>query len=168
MRTVPVPVFVGLGSNLDEPAKQLDQALAALHKLPKSQLKKVSSYYQTGAVGPAGQPDYLNAVVLLMTQLSAEALLDHLQQIENAQGRVRKEKWGARTLDLDILLYGNDIIQTERLTVPHEHMLDRNFVLLPLSEIAGEDFVIPGHGMLITALQACPENPIKKWNSHQI
>ncbi len=162
-----VPVYIGLGSNLDGPRDQLRQAIQAIERVEKITLKKISSFYHTAAVGPAGQPDYLNAVALLETRLSAEKLLDELQKIESSQGRIRQERWGARTLDLDILMYGNEKIRTSRLTVPHEHMLQRNFVLIPLQEIAGDSLVIPGDGLLGAAIKNCPDNPIEKREESQ-
>lgn len=165
MTDTPVKAYIGLGSNLASPDRQLDMALQALSGLQQVKVLKTSSYYQTAAIGPEGQPDYLNAVVLIETGLEAEFLLDELQKIENNQGRVRQEKWGARTLDLDILLYGNQIIRTPRLTIPHEHMLERNFVLIPMQEIADESLAIPGDGSLGQAVRKCLDNPIIKWNA---
>lgn len=160
-------VYIGLGSNLDEPAMQLNRAIKAITALQQVEMIKASSFYQTAAVGPAGQPDYVNAVVLIHTTLSAEDLLDRLQEIENHQGRIRQQKWGPRTLDLDILLYGQHEIHSERLTVPHAYMTQRNFVLKPLQEVAGDDLVIPGSGKLGDVIRECPENPIIKWQAHQ-
>ena len=157
-----VRVYIGLGSNLDSPDRQLELAIEALNRLPRSTVIKVSSRYRSAPVGPEGQPDYLNAVALIETGLEPEALLDELQKIENSRGRVRQEKWGARTLDLDILLYGDEIIQSPRLTVPHEHMLQRNFVLIPLQELTKDMFAIPGNGSLDEAIRNCPDNPIER------
>ncbi len=125
-------------------------------------VKAVSSYYQSSPVGPDGQEDYINAVVLIETELPAEQLLEILQAIENSQGRVRAERWGARTIDLDILLYGDQIIDSQRLTVPHREMANRNFVLLPLMEITSEEFQVPGQGALLDLLAQCPDNAIEK------
>jgi len=125
---------------------------------------KISSIYQSAPIGPDGQPDYLNAVVLVQTDLEPQALLDRLQQVEQAQGRVRTQKWGARTLDLDILLYNNKSLQTPRLTIPHPQMTQRSFVLMPLREIASDDLLIPGYGSLANALLACPGHPVFKLN----
>ena len=118
------------------PLEQLKRALNALAQLPQTQLMAVSSFYRSKPLGPQDQPDYLNAAVEISTALSPLALLDELQRIENEQGRVRLRRWGERTLDLDILLYGDEIIQTERLTVPHYDMRNREFVIVPLAEIA--------------------------------
>lgn len=135
--------FVGIGSNLDDPREQMRHAVAALAKVPGTTLCEVSALYSSAAVGPPGQPDYLNAVARLRTQLDPEALLDELQAIENARGRVRDgPRWGPRTLDLDVLLYGNEVIDSPRLQVPHPEMAKRSFVLYPLAEIAPE-LVLP-------------------------
>ncbi|ELY4712960.1 2-amino-4-hydroxy-6-hydroxymethyldihydropteridine diphosphokinase [Cronobacter sakazakii] len=129
--------FIALGSNLAEPLTQVNNALAALARIPGSRVVATSSFYRTPPLGPQDQPDYLNAAVALETTLSAEALLDNTQRIELEQGRVRKaERWGPRTLDLDIMLFGDATISTERLIVPHYDMKNRAFMLLPLSEIA--------------------------------
>ncbi|MCF6193518.1 MAG: 2-amino-4-hydroxy-6-hydroxymethyldihydropteridine diphosphokinase [Kangiellaceae bacterium] len=132
-----ITVYVGLGSNLENPIQQVQTALLALGKIPKTKLISHSSLYQSKPMGPADQGDYINSVAELSTSLSSLTLLDELQDIENTQGRVRKsEQWSARTLDLDLLLYANQIISTPRLIVPHYGMKDRLFVLLPLIEIA--------------------------------
>lgn len=130
--------YIALGSNLCDPEKQLVKAVNALCQLDACHVVGGSRLYRSAPLGPSGQPDYYNAVVALETVLSPEQLLDRLQAIENAQGRVRKERWGARTLDLDILLYGSQIIQTPRLTVPHARMHLRNFVIFPLLDLAPE------------------------------
>lgn len=136
--------YIALGSNLNQPVEQLNEALATLAQLPHSALGAVSSFYQSKPLGPQDQPDYTNAVVCLDTALSPLELLDALQQIENDQGRVRLRRWGERTLDLDILLYGDQIIQSERLTIPHYDMYNREFVIVPLYEIA-TDLVLPNN-----------------------
>ena len=128
--------YIALGGNLHTPREQLKRALNALAQLPQTQLMAVSSFYRSKPLGPQDQPDYLNAAVEISTALSPLALLDELQRIENEQGRIRLRRWGERTLDLDILLYGDEIIQTERLTVPHYDMHNREFVIIPLAEIA--------------------------------
>ena len=128
--------YIALGSNLNEPCRQLEDALQALAVLPQSRLLTQSSFYQSQPLGPQDQPDYVNAVAAIETTLSPLALLDELQCIENEQGRVRLRRWGERTLDLDILLYADAIIKEERLTVPHYDMTNREFVLIPLLEIA--------------------------------
>lgn len=132
-----IRAYLALGSNLADPLQQVDAALAALDAIPQTHRAATSSFYRTPPYGPADQPDYLNAVVALDTELHAEALLDHTQRIEQEHGRVRKaERWGPRTLDIDIMLFGSAVIHTPRLTVPHYDMHNRAFMLLPLLEIA--------------------------------
>ncbi|QHM96322.1 MULTISPECIES: 2-amino-4-hydroxy-6-hydroxymethyldihydropteridine diphosphokinase [Kosakonia] len=129
--------YIALGSNLASPLDQVNAAMTALGEIPQSRIVAVSSLYRTPPLGPPDQPDYLNAVVALETDLTPETLLDHTQRIELQQGRVRKaERWGPRTLDLDIMLFGNLTLNTERLTVPHYDMKNRGFMLWPLFEIA--------------------------------
>lgn len=130
-------VYIAIGSNLASPLEQVNAAIRALADIPDSRVVSVSSLYRTPPLGPQDQPDYLNAAVALETSLAPEALLDHTQCIELQQGRVRKaERWGPRTLDLDIMLFGDAIINSERLTVPHYDMKNRGFMLWPLFEIA--------------------------------
>jgi 2-amino-4-hydroxy-6-hydroxymethyldihydropteridine diphosphokinase len=132
-------VYIGLGSNLQSPIEQLNTAKGSLAELPNSHLEMFSSLYQSEPMGPQDQNRYINAVAKLSTSLTPITLLDQLQGIENQQGRVRKiEQWGPRTLDLDLLLYGDRIINSERLTVPHYGMKERAFVIVPLLEIAPE------------------------------
>lgn len=132
-------VYIALGSNLASPLEQVNAAVQALGEIPDSRIVAVSSFYRTPPLGPQDQPDYLNAAVALETTLAPEELLNHTQRIELQQGRVRKaERWGPRTLDLDIMLFGNDVINTDRLTVPHYDMKNRGFMLWPLFEIAPE------------------------------
>lgn len=129
--------YIAIGSNLASPLEQVNAAIRALADIPDSRVVSVSSLYRTPPLGPQDQPDYLNAAVALETSLAPEALLDHTQRIELQQGRVRKaERWGPRTLDLDIMLFGDAIINSERLTVPHYDMKNRGFMLWPLFEIA--------------------------------
>jgi len=135
--------FIGLGSNLEQPQEQVQQACKALGELPDSHLVAVSSLYRSAPVGPQDQPDFINAVAILDTCLAPEALLDQLQQQEQQQGRVRHRHWGERTIDLDILLYGNQTLNTERLIIPHAELHKRSFVVIPLLELAPE-LVLPG------------------------
>jgi len=129
--------YIGIGSNLSDPIKQVDLAIEALTNINHCKVGAISSFYGSKPMGPQNQPDYINAVVELHTSLTPLALLDALQSIENKAGRVRKEnRWGARILDLDILLFDNRYIENERLTVPHYGIKLREFVLLPLAEIA--------------------------------
>ena len=152
--------YIGLGSNLDDPVQQLKSAIQALNSLPHDGEMKISPMYQTQPVGPQEQPDFVNAVVGLKTSLSAIQLLDELQAIERAQHRERtSERWGPRTLDLDLLMYGDEVIDNERLQVPHPRLHERAFVLLPLSDIAHE-LDIPGAGKLNEMLDSIDMNGI--------
>ncbi len=153
--------YIAIGSNLASPLEQVNAALKALDDIPDSHIITVSSFYRTPPLGPQDQPDYLNAAVALETSLAPEALLNHTQRIELQQGRVRKaERWGPRTLDLDIMLFGNQVINTERLTVPHYDMKNRGFMLWPLFEIA-PTWVFPDgetlHSRLTQLNASCPE-----------
>ncbi len=136
--TIPSTIaYIGLGSNLSEPIKQVKSAINEIKSIAQCQVTAISSLYLSKPMGPQDQDDYINAVLALKTSLPAIELLNALQAIENKSGRVRKEnRWGARILDLDIILFGNNIINTERLTIPHYGMTEREFVLLPLAEIA--------------------------------
>ena len=134
---------IAIGSNLASPLEQVNAAVKALGEIPQSKIVAVSSFYRTPPLGPQDQPDYLNAAVILETELGPEELLDNTQRIELQQGRVRKaERWGPRTLDLDIMLFGHETINTERLTVPHYDMKNRGFMLWPLFEVA-PDLIFP-------------------------
>ncbi len=131
-----IQAYIGLGSNLDNPEQQVQHAVSELAQLPGTTLVSVSPFYRSKAIGLGEQPDYINGVALVSTHLSAEELLDRLQSIEHLHGRERStQRWIARTLDLDLLLYGNYIIQTDRLQVPHPRMHERNFVLQPLLDL---------------------------------
>jgi 2-amino-4-hydroxy-6-hydroxymethyldihydropteridine diphosphokinase len=130
-------VAIALGSNLGASRTTLDEALEALDRNEGVRVIRRSSWYRSAPIGPA-QPDYVNGCALLEVSLEPEALLDVLQATENLFGRVRAERWGPRTLDLDLILYGSMRIATERLVVPHPRMAERAFVLLPLAEIAAE------------------------------
>ncbi|WP_371376531.1 2-amino-4-hydroxy-6-hydroxymethyldihydropteridine diphosphokinase [Thalassotalea aquiviva] len=153
-------VYIGLGSNLVEPERQLKKAVEALTLIEQTLLVQVSSLYASKPMGPQDQPDYMNAVAKVETKLSPIELLDNLQQIELTAGRVRKEeRWGARVLDLDILLIDNLVIDTPRLTVPHYGMKVREFVIYPLAEIS-PNLTLPD-GTLVTELKAdLPENDL--------
>ena len=131
-------VYIGLGANLDQPQQQLKQAFIELAQLPSSSLLSYSSLYSSKPVGPQDQPDFVNAVALLNTDLQPIALLDALQQLEQEHGRIRKRHWGERTLDLDIILIDDKVINSERLIVPHPYAQQRSFVLYPLYEISPE------------------------------
>jgi 2-amino-4-hydroxy-6-hydroxymethyldihydropteridine diphosphokinase len=156
-------VFIGLGSNLDKPLEQVAQALQELAEIPQSCLLAHSSLYRSAPVGPADQPDYINAVAKLLTRLAPEELLDQLQQLEQAHGRLRNgERWGPRSLDLDLLLYADRRIDTPRLQVPHPYMAARSFVLVPLAEVAEEDLPIPGFGRLGELLEQLTEDGLER------
>lgn len=148
-------VYIGMGSNLAEPAEQLRSALQALAQLPDTRLAGVSAFYQSDSLLP-GQPRYTNAVAALDSQLAPLALLDALQAIETGQGRERLERWGPRTLDLDILLFGERLIDEPRLKIPHYHMQARAFVLYPLAELAPADLRLADGRSLKDLLAACP------------
>jgi 2-amino-4-hydroxy-6-hydroxymethyldihydropteridine diphosphokinase len=150
-------VYIGLGSNLAEPREQLRGALKALAALPSSSLVAVSSLYISDPLGPPDQPRYNNTVAVLDTSLAPLTLLDALQAIEQAQGRKRKaERWGPRTLDLDILLFGDRLLDEPRLTVPHYHLHARAFVLYPLAEVAPDTLQLADGRHLADLLAACP------------
>jgi len=128
--------YVALGSNLQDPVRQVESALEELDRLPETRLVKRSSLYRTAPVGYAEQPDFVNAVAQLETRLPADRLLDQLQAVEARHGRTRSFPNAPRTLDLDLLLYGDLVLRSERLTLPHPRMRERDFVLIPLREIA--------------------------------
>lgn len=156
-------VYLAIGSNLASPLEQVNAALAALAEISESQLVAVSDFYRTPPLGPQDQPDYLNAAVALETALAPEALLDHTQRIELQQGRERKaHRWGPRTLDLDIMLFGEMQIDTPRLTVPHYDMKNRAFMLLPLAQIA-PDLRFPDGDKLSDLLANLDPSGISRW-----
>ncbi len=157
---------IGLGSNLANPQQQLQQALQHLHSHPHMQVLQLSSFYRSAPMGPQDQPDYLNAAVKISTRLSPHELLVALQQIEQLQGRERKQRWGARTLDLDILLYGQQTVNEADLIIPHCGISQRNFVLYPLRDLLDEQTMIPGQGILADLLAACPADGIEKLDKH--
>ena len=143
-----VVAYVGVGSNLQNPQQQAKDALLALDQITETRCIQSSSLYRSQPMGPADQPDYINAVAALETTLSARVLLQQLQDIEARQGRIRgAERWGPRTLDLDIILYNQSIVNEPDLVIPHPGMHERPFVLYPLHEIA-PDIQIPERGSL--------------------
>ena len=148
-------IYVGMGSNLAAPEQQLRSALDALTHLPGTTVAGVSAFYQSDSLLP-GQPRYTNAVAALDSRLAPLELLDALQAIENDQGRERLERWGPRTLDLDILLFGDRLIDEPRLKVPHYQMHLRAFVLYPLAELAPASLTLPDGQTLDDLLAACP------------
>ncbi len=154
-------VYIGLGSNLESPQAQINSALTALQALPQSQYLQCSHWYSSKAIGPGEQPDYINAVAALETQLSPLALLHELQGIENAHGRQRDIRWGARTLDLDLLLYDNVCIETEELHIPHPEMTKRNFVLYPLYDVA-PSLILPDGQAVSTLIESTSMSGIQR------
>ncbi|MGM0951771.1 MAG: 2-amino-4-hydroxy-6-hydroxymethyldihydropteridine diphosphokinase [Pseudomonadota bacterium] len=153
--------YIGLGSNLQDPAAQLARAVAELAGLPDTTLLAQSPFYASRPVGPQDQPDFVNGAARLQTTLSAHQLLDHLQEIEQAHGRERLRHWGPRTLDLDLLVFGNETINDQRLTVPHAELANRNFVLLPLLDL-NPDLTLPDGRPVSGLLKQCPDNPLRK------
>lgn len=147
-------VYIGLGSNLDHPQVQIEWVLGALARLPESRLEATAPLYRSPAVGPGIQPDYLNTVARLRTALAPLALLRELQALETARGRIRDQHWGPRTLDLDILLYGDLVFADKDLTLPHPRLAERNFVLLPLHDL-DPDLILPdGTALALLLAQA--------------
>jgi 2-amino-4-hydroxy-6-hydroxymethyldihydropteridine diphosphokinase len=134
----PVIAYVGLGANLGDPAGQIAEALSRLAAAEEVEVAAVSTFYRNPPLGPPDQPWYVNAVARVRTRLTAEELFRVLQQLEVSLGRTRGERWGPRVLDLDLLLYGGEVILTPELQVPHPEMHRRAFVLVPLAEIAPE------------------------------
>ena len=163
--------FVGLGSNLgndrngifESPKQQLLNAIQSIDNQTTINLLRTSPFYQTQAIGPGDQPDYINAAIKIETSLSAHQLLLALQNIENQQGRVRKERWGARTLDLDILVFDQLIENSEQLILPHPRAHERAFVLAPLNDL-DPNLVIPKRGNISSLLANCSMQGIVKLN----
>jgi 2-amino-4-hydroxy-6-hydroxymethyldihydropteridine diphosphokinase len=159
MTHCPVVAWIGLGSNLQNPEQQLTQALTELNNAALLSVIAHSALYRTPPMGPADQPDYINAVAMVETTLPPESMLDTLQAIESQHGRIRDgEQWGPRTLDLDLLLYADLSISSERLTVPHPGIGLRNFVLYPMREIS-PTMDIPGLGPISDVIQQLDQDP---------
>jgi len=157
-----VRAYIGIGSNLNDPVAQVKEAIEELGLLPDSLLAARSSLYGSKPMGPQDQPEYVNAVAALDTLLSAPELLQDLQRIETQQGRERTAKqWGPRILDLDLLLYGKRVINSPELTLPHPGLHERDFVIIPLAEIAG-NLNIPGKGMLSTLIKNVENHSLRK------
>jgi len=154
-------VYVGLGANIGEPRRQIQVAIEELEKLPCTRVVLASSIYKSAPLGKVDQPDFLNAVVQLETGLPPEALLDRLQDIEHRHGRERPFAGAPRTLDLDLLLYGNRSIDSPRLTVPHPRMHERAFVLEPLLELDAQ-ISVPGKGLARALRSACGAQTIDR------
>jgi 2-amino-4-hydroxy-6-hydroxymethyldihydropteridine diphosphokinase len=141
------PAYVAVGANLDDPLSRVKDSFALLGAIRSTRLIAISRLYRSAPLGPQDQPDFVNAAVALLTQLSAAELLAEMKSLERALGRDTPPlvRWGPRRIDFDLLVFGAEQIQTETLTVPHPGVLARNFVLYPLLDIAPELFV-PGHG----------------------
>lgn len=142
-----VSAFVAVGSNLGDTQGNVEFARVRIATLPGTRLLRASPWYRSRAVGPGTQPDYLNGVLQVTTSLPPLEFLDHLQAIEDAAGRVRVERWGARTLDLDLLLYRDLVMSHERLTLPHPRLHERNFVVFPLFDLAPELILPTGESL---------------------
>lgn len=157
-----IRVYIGVGGNLANAKATVNSGLDALKQLPKSQFIAASTLYTSKPMGPADQPDYINAVAAIDTELSPLALLDNTQSIELSHGRERKDnRWGPRTLDLDILLYGEQIIDNDRLTIPHYGMTSREFVLYPLYDLQ-PDLHLPCGTPLVKLVENIPLNGMQK------
>ena len=145
--------YIGLGSNLEQPRQQVKRAIDALADVPGIRVLQDAGYYISSPMGPEDQPDYINSVVQIETRLMPQELLAVCQQIEQQQGRVRTRHWGERTIDLDILLYGEQKIETDDLCIPHPGITQRDFVYLPLLAIDAA-VTLPGRGQLKTIITA--------------
>ncbi len=140
------PAYIGVGSNLADPRAQVLDACGRLAQLPRTRRVAVSPLYRSRPFGPVAQPDFVNAAAALLTQLEAPALLEELHSLERALGRpAQHERWGPRVIDLDLLAYASERCADERLTLPHPGIVERNFVLYPLCDIA-PDLELPGLG----------------------
>jgi 2-amino-4-hydroxy-6-hydroxymethyldihydropteridine diphosphokinase len=160
-----VIAYIGLGSNLNDPGQQIKSARVAIAATDKISEVAFSSLYRSLPMGPQDQPDYVNAVMSIATELEPFELLRCLQAIENEQGRVRTGlRWGARTLDLDLLIYDQMQLADPVLTLPHSGLPDRAFVLYPLYEIA-PDLVVPGYGPLTALLEQCSQAGLQQLSS---
>lgn len=153
--------FIGLGSNLENPAAQLARAVAELASMPGTVLVAQSPFYASRPVGPQDQPDFVNGAVWLSTELAPHTLLDHLQKIEQLHDRERLRHWGPRTLDLDLLIFGAQTLDDERLTVPHPELPNRDFVLQPLLDL-NPDITLPNGSPVAQLRQRCPDNHLRK------
>lgn len=159
-------VYVGLGSNLQQPLLQIQQALDELDELPNTRLSAVSNFYRSRAIGPE-QPDFINAAAVLNTELSPIALLDEFQKIEQEHQRKREIHWGPRTLDLDLLLYDQQQIDLPRLKVPHPFLTQRAFVLLPLLDL-DKNLSLPNGNKLQDYLTQCQDQKIERLTTETV
>jgi 2-amino-4-hydroxy-6-hydroxymethyldihydropteridine diphosphokinase len=158
--------FIGLGSNLDDPSSHITQAFLDLDTIEQTQIDSYSPLYRSSAVGPGQQDDYINAAAKINTDLPAINLLRALQAIERKHKRVKTERWGPRTLDLDILLYGNEIIQNNELTIPHRQIAFRNFVLNPLFDLS-PTLILPCGISIGTLLAQCAESSLIRLGNNE-
>ena len=149
-------IYIGLGSNIENPVVQIKNAIKALNELSESKVLINSGYFKSKPMGPKDQPDYVNAVVEIETTLSADELLKKCQLIEQSQGRVKKRHWGERIIDIDILLYADQQIKTDDLSVPHPGISSRDFVYMPLLKVNPE-IQVPGKGLLKTIVESASE-----------
>ncbi len=154
--------FIALGSNLDSPPLQIHKAIKALSSL--GTLESISRWYQSSPLGPSDQPDYLNGAVKLKTQLDPFELLSSLHDIENQHERKRTIRWGARTLDLDILLFNQSSLYSKHLIIPHKELTHRDFVVLPLLDI-DEMLTLPDGQLLSGVLSTLPNNDLQQLSS---
>lgn len=159
-------VYIGLGSNLQEPLAQLQRALIELAALPKTRLLRASPFYRSDAIGPE-QPDFINAAAELETELTPIDLLDQLQKIEQDHLRTREIHWGPRTLDLDLLLYGQQPVDLPRLQVPHPFLTQRAFVLLPLLDL-DKNLCLPNGKKLQDFLTQCQDQKIELLSANTV
>ncbi|MBR9805317.1 2-amino-4-hydroxy-6-hydroxymethyldihydropteridine diphosphokinase [bacterium] len=153
-------VYIGIGSNLEQPLQQVSRAVEAIAQLDHTEVIAQSPWYRSKALGEMPQPDYINGVIAVNTTISPLELLDQLQAIETRQGRQRWYRWAPRTLDLDILLFGQQLIDSERLNIPHPEMTKRNFVLYPLFDIAAE-LILPSGESLAELLHRVPPSDLE-------
>jgi 2-amino-4-hydroxy-6-hydroxymethyldihydropteridine diphosphokinase len=158
-----IPAYIGLGSNLDDPAHQVRAALALLEELPDSQVVATSALYSNPPMGPQDQPDFVNAVAGLLTRQEPEALLRSLKALETQLGRVRNagDRWGPRIIDLDLLVYGSLQRSVPGLNLPHPGIFERNFVLLPLCDIAPA-LQVPGQGVVAAMAATLEHSGLKR------
>ncbi len=162
-----VVAYVGVGSNLSDPLMQVSTALNELNSIEDTHLLEASSLYVSKPMGPSDQPDYINAVAKISTQLSPEKLLSELQDIEKGHRRQRKDKrWGPRTLDLDIILFGEQQMETKSLQIPHYGVAEREFVLIPLQELQA-DLIIPGKGAVEDLIAQLPPYELLKLSNDE-
>jgi len=162
-----IECFIAVGSNLDDPARQVRQGFAAMARLPDTVLVKTSSLYANPPIGPPDQPDYINAVVCLQTDLPPDVLLRALKELEQAAGRQAGRIWGERVLDLDILTYGDLVLEQDRLRIPHPEIAQRRFVLVPWLEIAPAATLPDGRAVAGLLAAAPPHKLVKLTEEEQ-